>query len=46
MMSPYVTEPFSIDGQYWAHLFYEDTKLGEQHDSKVAESWELKESLI
>lgn len=30
-MSPYVAEPFSIDGQYWAHLFYKDMKLtGEQ----------------
>lgn len=46
MMSPYVAEPFSIDGQYWAHLFYEDMKLGEQHDNKVAENWELEESLI
>jgi len=46
MMSPYVAEPFSIDGQYWAHLFYGDKKLGEQYDSKVAESRELEESPI
>lgn len=40
-MSPYVAEPFSIDGQYWAHLFYENMKLiGEQNDSKVADSKE------
>lgn len=46
MMSPYVAEPPSIDGQYWAHLFYEDMKLVDQHYSKLAESWELEESLI
>lgn len=46
MMSPYVAVPFSIDGQYWAHLFYEEMKLSQQHNSKVVESWELEKSLI
>lgn len=44
MMSPYVAEPFSIDGQYWAHLFCEEMKLSEHRDSKAAERWELEES--
>lgn len=46
MMSPYVAVPFSIDGQYWAHLFCDEMKLSKQTSSEVAENWELEESLI
>lgn len=46
MMSPYVAVPFSIDGQYWAHLFYEGMKLSKEPNSEVADNWELEKSLI
>lgn len=41
-----MAEPFSIDGQYWAHLFCEEVRLSEQHDSKAAGRGEREESLI